>query len=584
VAAYADVKEAAKLLGRALDRLYDHFFGPLTDCLDRLGETFSLNAEWLEGSGANDVSYMVKLSDVKQTLDESINALTNDGYVTRFVAALLADPGAWTGDDEERLASLVSRFVSGDAFSNLANQALDAYIEKKYANITPAQRPSAVASGILQPAYNGSAPKFWRNQMYKDPLSESASVSVPANCAVLVEAANNLVALLGDNANLTVRKTGLSDRVTVSRFCSGIPFCAYMGVISMKDDYDDAIDTTGAGSHLYANTGRGTDGSGDHDWKTELPTPAAYSFQPEIFPNALKLRDLYDRGLKEEVIAQVELENGTKEWRIQYSESEEFRTYAENDFIAPNGELNVAALSRVRESIQSQRDARRNKPTGYIKMANNGDNLHRDRVRFDYFVRYRHWQELVGAELESRRALEDALVQLDAIEDDYASYNAQLEMFCDALFFGFFDCTDTAGRPVYEFDRISCVAVSYVDERRRQVDIELAKRGDTTPLRNHPLYRAFLAYNELDADVEPRRTIKEQVDTKRSGIFVPGEDNRIAYALSQTFTPRRLSEVEREVQTSLEERDQKCLMRFYEGLLKEIERMRDLFLPDEWAK
>jgi hypothetical protein len=413
---FDDVAEAARLLGDALDWLYDSFFGPLTDCLDRLGETFAQNAAWLAGAGAQSDSHMVELANVKDELDNAVAALGSNDYVTRFVGALLDDPEAWSGDDEERLASLVSRFM-GDAFGNLTSLSVAQCINKKYPDMTPRQQEAAVEGEIVRPAYERAAPKFWRDPLYDSgDCFESFVVSVPASCAVLVEAANNLVALLGDSANLTVRKTGLSDRVTVLRLCDGIPLYAYQGVVSMKSDYDRASEAETAGLHLYAETGRGTDGSGDHDWGTELPAPVPYSFAPQMFPNGPRLEELYTQGLGGGVIARVTLADGaTTEWRILYSDPEEPRPYAAADFAAPDGALDAGALGRERAAVQARLDARRNNPTDYLCMIDDGDDAHKEQVRFDHFVHFRHWQEVVEAELASRRALEDELAQLDAI-------------------------------------------------------------------------------------------------------------------------------------------------------------------------
>jgi hypothetical protein len=577
---FNDVAEAARLLGAALDRLYDSFFGPLTECLDRLGDTFAQNETWLNSASARSDSHMVELADVRGDLDNEVAALGSDAFVTRFVKALFDDPGAWTGDDEERLASLVSRYMDGDAFKGLPSLAIAWCINKKYPNQTIQQQVHSVEEGIVRPAYERAAPRFWKNPQYgADDFFEFSSVSVPSCCSILVDAAEGI-------PGAVVRRTGFSDRVTVSRFYSGIPFYAYQGIVSMKKDYDRADGVAaGVGSHLYAKTGRGSDGSGNHDWRAELPTPAAYSFAPQMFPNGPELRDLYERGIEKGVIAEVKLpDTNRREWRILYSDPEEPRPYAVADFAAPDGTLDVAALGRERAAVRSRLDARKSSPTGYICVIDDGDDAHKEQVRFDHFVHFRHWQEVVRAELASCLALENELAQLDAMKKDYDLYNEQLEIFCNALFFDKFECTDTAGRPDYTFDNIACVAVSYVDERLRQHDDELAKRGDTTPLRKYPLYRAFLAYNELDAAVEPRRTIEEQVVEKRKQILSPGKDNRIAYTLSQTFTSRRLGDIGREVQTSLDDDEQKRLMRFYEGLLREIERMRDQFSPDDWIK
>ena len=103
----------------------------------------------------------------------------------------------------------------------------------------------------------------------------------------------------------SIHKTGLKDRIFALRVYSGIPLYAYQGATLLKSYYDKTAGTAaGVGTHLYARTGRGTDGSGDLDWRYFLPTPVPYSLHPEFFDDPKKENqkagrspsELYEKG------------------------------------------------------------------------------------------------------------------------------------------------------------------------------------------------------------------------------------------------------------------------------------------------
>ena len=112
----------------------------------------------------------------------------------------------------------------------------------------------------------------------------------------------------------------------------------------MKKSYDENRTTkSGVGAHLYAYTGRGEDDSGFHDWRSFLPVPVPYSYEPDLVDHAQELLALYDEGVEKQIIYTSDGQN----YFVRQSAPQAMSEYKLEDFIA-NWQLDAGRLQRRR--------------------------------------------------------------------------------------------------------------------------------------------------------------------------------------------------------------------------------------------
>jgi hypothetical protein len=411
---------------------------------------------------------------------------------------------------------------------------------------------------------------FWRDPTFNGQTFDNCNMSVPANTISVCTAAEDFCRM-NNFANYTVRKTGIGDRIFALRLCSGVPLFAYQGITLLKTYYDAAEGkAAGAGSHLYANTGRGTDGSGHKDWRHYLPTPMPYSKLPEMTPDGDELSKLYDDAAAVGIIAQ------TPDNKYVLNVTPDFapRTYTLADFMdgdrfsKPKYDKELADLETL------YRDLYVNCETLHIR--NDGANTDQvvvDRCRKDYFIYYRKLQAHAREELQKRANIEAALASLRQVYADYAAYDADVNRFCNLVFYKNLVCENASEQPDYK--KIAKIYCSYIDSREDQRVMEFSVRGsDAMPFgKDFPLYQAFLTYRSLEAKKSPRKELDEAAsENERKKIVM--EDLLVAYHLEKIWTTDAMDALKEEVSV-LSAQDATNIVRFYESLRSAIRELKD---------
>ena len=219
----------------------------------------------------------------------------------------------------------------------------------------------------------------------------------------------------------------MKNRIFALRFCSGVPLYAYAGMSQMKKSYDENRTTkSGVGAHLYAYTGRGEDDSGFHDWRSFLPVPVPYSYEPDLVDHAQELLALYDEGVEKQIIYASNYFGYVQDYYVRQSAPQDIAEYKPEEFTV-NGRLDADRLQKEKKRLQVLLTGMYDPANGgrLVSLKNDGftndgtDVV--DRVRKDYFMHYPMLQQIVRQELEKQEKIRRAMEQLDQIEREYSA-------------------------------------------------------------------------------------------------------------------------------------------------------------------
>ena len=412
-----------------LDNLYRDYWFPMITMLDNVKESFDEDLNFLRFSQeeeANSYTWQIlKLSDVQASLDQAIEELQPKTLVTDFLDAVTKEYQEWIKGDADRITAFISRFMS-DTFKEQMNKSLQDYLMLKYPGAgTPAELADTIERELILKVYNMSSAVFWCDENFdmSTDTYKTTKLFVPISDSSVCRAAD----LFCDHIrgqNCAVRFTGLKDRIFALRFFGAIPFYAYHEADLLKEKYDNIKSKTGgAGLHLYAKTGRGSDGSGDKDWVNFLPDPIPYSIDPGMTENAEEKIKLYNKACELGIIGPDQ--DDEDKWLLKVSKPIDEKEYTVEEFIMVDAEdsvmLNKLAIASERSNIEAQLEhmwEEKNldrtiimKNDGYRKL---GKEI-MDRVRLDYFLSYPNQQAIVKEEIRKYDVLCGQLKRLDEI-------------------------------------------------------------------------------------------------------------------------------------------------------------------------
>ena len=615
-----DVENTLRKFREQLENLNSGYFALLTEVLDNLLETFEEDEQWLDSPAASASSGYTKrilqLSDIRPRLDEAIDGLNATQLVRNFTEHLMKDPKQWKSRDDGKIGLYISEFMV-TVFQTQTNRSLEDYLYEKYPETghNSAQLAQAVSNDILDGVYNDAKPMFWCSPTF--PLGRddntvtfnSSSLSVPANASAVCSAAQQFGAAHNE---FYVRRTGLKNRIFALRFCSGIPFYAYAGVPQMKRIYDENRTTQfGVGAHLYAYTGRGEDDSGFHDWRSFLPVPMPYSYEPSLVDHAQELLALYDEGERKEIIygqpvnqnenqaaaqtaqnaqnaqtAQNAQNTQNTNYYIRQSAPQDIPEYKLEDFVV-NGQMNAGDLQREKRRLQDLLAGMYDPANGGRQVALKNDGAVSagtacvDKVRKDYFMHYPALQQIVRRELRKQEKIRRAIEQLDRIEEEYKQYEADMTTFTNMVFYGMIECLSATGEP--DYDRINNAFYKYRDRRGMETEKILVENSDAFHFgKKYPLYEMFRSYRAMEPDEEPRQEMDEREAELRKQTR-GANDHLIAAALEKRWNAKALQQLVRDTANEKDE-DKAEIRRFYEELVSRILGYKDVFTDEQWTR
>ena len=584
-----DAISVMKTVKLQLGRLYQNYFAPMIEMLDNVKESFDEDLNFLQLPKAKqETAYtwqILKLADVQESLDQSIKALQPKALVTDFLQAVMSDYKEWINRDSDRITAFISKFMS-EIFYQQMNTSLQDYLKLKYPEAaTPQDLAEVIEREIIAKVFEQATAMFWcdSNFSMQTETYQTAHISVPASASSVCTAAaafnNNIT------QTCTVRKTGLKDRIFAMRFFSGIPFYAYQGVDLLKDEYDSSRNgASGAGVHLYAKTGRGSDSSGDKDWVNYLPTPTPYSKDRNMTENAQEKISLYQEACELGIIGP---EQGTGDrWILRVSMPIDERSYTVEDFMTEDAEerriLNQLAISATRSSIEDRLEHGwdDNNLKRKIIMKNDGAKKRGEEtvaaVRMDYFLSFPKQQEIVKEEIRKNNVLNKQLRQLDEIVESYNETQQNIEEFCGLLFYDLLESENHSGKKSY-----TKIARMFYPFKKAGVPTETELTGTGKDFKygeQYPLYQAYLTYISLDRQKKPREEMLEKYDARKAGKLQE-DDNIIARTLELQWGDKAIRQLCKNVSMLDEGND---IIRFYTGLIQQIKVFKNKFEYEDW--
>lgn len=515
-------------------KLNNEFFLVMTIVMDTLKNTFKENNRLLaEGDNPKSAYTLqiltIKDKDIKEQLDKSVKSLDAGQEMKNLVQILFTQWKEWISQDENKITRLVSDYVA-QVFLTITNKEMTEYLSTKYQAVGPAL-VEKIKTDIIQGYLSANAnPLFWKNGLFDlSAIAKNSTISVPFNATEITKAAEQ-TAQSGD----TVRYTGLTDRIFMMRFYSGIPLYAYQGLSELEKAYESS--TNQAGRHLYEK--------GDMDWREYLPSPYPHSFQmaghsiPRIVERNAKLAE----ELKAARDAGIVYSDQIGDWHVKMTKTADVaQLLAEAGSYEVKGEVDQLRLAEVVDTLRQAREqmfSPDNVELMTISTKGASPNS-KETVLQDNYFRYPKIEKVVREQLVKARALDQEIKKLEAELQSTDIENVKKGIFFNAVFTGVIELGRTRTTFTYE---------------EYGMDETLDLQNSSMPYGTKaPLYQAFLTYQELDEDMVERIKEKEMdaIDNMTDEIYGVSKQIRekytsefVKFTMSKLATDLRRKEID----------------------------------------
>ena len=463
---------------KLLIKLDHNFFTVLTQMLDTLRETFAENAKVLSEGIKEENTYTWKIlsvKDIKEGLDEVVKNLDLNQTMYTLMTDLFNNCKKWINQDENEISKLISDFIL-EQFNKATTKTMTAYLKEKFGVDNTILLAQKIEDEIIQKElWSKSTPLFWKNSMYKNETGEKDTLTVPYDSAEICDAANNFAA----KKMITLRRSGIVDKMSVMRFYSGFPMYAYHGIQELERAYEA---DTQPGRHLYER--------GECNWNLLLPSPIPASFKTgtpmeRIEKKNAELIAEFERAKELNIVVKDSVGN----WEIMTTEDLDTEsvikevTGSKDVATMTAAELLTAieALKKNEEALQAQ-----TKPVQiqHQKAAKGCEDL----VMMDFYLMAPVLNKKVHNELEKREFLNQKVAEWEKLLEEKKIGGAQKMNFFNAIFTGVI---------VYG----KKITFTY-DEFGMEKVVEL--QNNTMPYGQAGAYQAYLTYGTLDADVKQK--------------------------------------------------------------------------------
>ncbi len=457
-------------------KLNNGFFLVMSIVLDTLKNTFSENSRHLMSGKTSKSVYtwqILTIRDIKDQLDETVMQLDPDQEMKKLVLKLFKQWPDWISQDENKITRLVSEYITQE-FLTITNKEMTDYLKIKFETTDSIRLMERIKTEIIQKKLIRNAdPLFWKNGLFDlSDIAKSNTISIPFNAAEIIQAAE-AVRQEGD----TVRRTGLTDRIFMMRFYSGIPLYAYQGLTELEKAYE--ANTAEAGRHLYE--------ADDMDWREYLPSPYPDSFKmdghliPRIIKRNQRLAEELDAARKAGIVC-----SDATGWYVKCTKLAIPSSDLENEEPDP---IRLEEMLDILKAARKQmyQDNNIDRITLSTKGAREGSE---ETVLRDNYFRYPEVEKKVREQLAKINALDQKIARLEKISASIVSEKDKQELFFHAVFTGIIRLERSKTTFTYE-----------------QFGIEeiLDLQNSAMPYGSKaPLYQAFLTYKGLEVDLAER--------------------------------------------------------------------------------
>lgn len=487
--------ELMRQFRRQIVQLNNDFFNVLTTVLDTLQNTFKENSNILMNSVRTENQYtwrILSVPDIKDSLDYSISRMDVSQVTTGFIENMFEAYKNWMGQDPNRIRKMVSDYVI-DTFDDITRQTFLDYLKLKFDTTDSAKLQEKIKTEIIQNKLaDRSEPMFWCSSMFSiDDVARNCVLSVPFNVPEIVNAA---VEFSQDDSQFTIRRTGLTDRMFMMRFYSGVPLYAYQGLQKLELAYEN---DNKPGRHIY--------GTPKKDWNKMLPSPIPASFRVDGYQN--KRVDEINHRLQKEFDEAVQCGIITKsngQWVIWETQTDGWESVV--DELLNSAIRNSEDVEKVRELVRKlgkiktdMEDVKNRKPV--VISIRGAHSQYVNNVLMDNYFRYPVLNQKVSKELDKRKRLEEAEKHAESLLSGVGMDEKCKKQFFNAVFTGCIAMLPS--KFVYTYDEYGV---------KTSIDLQNAQM----PYSHYGVYQAYLTYLQLDEDI--RRRIDEDTVQKLDGM------------------------------------------------------------------
>ncbi len=292
----------------------EEYFEKLNEVTDKLIRTFEDNAVYFDTYGMKDEMYIwsiVDIEDIKENLDAEVakhikkteeDELIAPYLVERFNKLMLDNHAKWEDENEIKIAELVSQFIRTE-FKEPMAKTMKQYLQEKYGSQGRGLIRDIADKVIGEKVVAQSAPVFHSDPMVvqlsapgRDHIEEMI-LFVPNDEEDVKVAAEQYNPPSG--ARMTTVTSAITDGICIFRIFRGIPLVAYDELKNMERMYNEFPTP---GMHLYEGQ--------DNNWiNLPSPIPATYedSRYERVQPSQDKVNhiiELYDKAKGAGIIAE----------------------------------------------------------------------------------------------------------------------------------------------------------------------------------------------------------------------------------------------------------------------------------------
>ena len=435
VEVYKQMEELLQEFKRQLVALDHDFFNVLTIVLDTLRSTFEENAKILSDGVRDENSYswkILSIPDIQAGLDSVIKNLDVNQTLYNLMTSMFNNFKNWLGQDQNEITKLVSEFVLRE-FGAATKKTMTDYLKEKYQADNPTILAEKIEDDIMQKnLWNKSVPLFWQNSMYKNPVGTLTSLTVPYDAAEIKTAAYNFK---GAKHEIIVRESGITDKISMMRFYSGLPMYAYQGIQELERAYES---DTRAGRHLFER---------DVNWNEILPSPIPASFEITIpIERIAKKNERLKAEFDEAVEAGVVKEDDFGFFNIMLTDDIDIEALKkEADALPANGPACQAFVEKLSEIEKTQAEGAKKQRIERLEANSGAEKL----VMLDFYLMSPVFNGMVNKELGKKNTLKEIK---ESVENKLSAGKVELTAkrdFFNAIFSGIV----TYGKKVaYKYD------------------------------------------------------------------------------------------------------------------------------------
>lgn len=470
--------------------LYDDHFKVYQMVCRNLFDTFHENYQTLSNASLTEtiadpfILPLMKIEDMRDSLDSTVNSMKMDIQSQNFHTFLFDRPKVWNNGDEHKISKEVSGYLV-DVFSEYTGKTLTDYLEIRFNTNDPSKLTNFVYKDILEPLKDKAEALFWKASGFDITAAQPLGyISVPDTASVILAASEKLVEV---ERALSECPSKMKDRIFLLKCLCGIPMFAYNGVNDYGKEYRS--DKT-VGKHLYELTDRDS-----RDWRT-LPNLQPYSTDNTPTLEIEERAKLYDLAMEKGIVRQNP--NSDTEYQIvEWPSIAKIVQNAEAAIVSKNMESMKAVAAEINDYKNSQQ------PERIIPIANDGASGHEAKVRKDHVVDSKEMSDVIKNEIDKENKLEEILQSLDSAKRGIGAGMMTKENFFNALYSGVIV--------------VNIPKVAFNEEKFGMTNEVVLSDPKMEPAGKFvPLYQAYLTYSSMSD--EDKIKINEQTEARLSDV------------------------------------------------------------------